>query len=102
MPDPAARLIYHPRRERRAFGPAVVYFDRIAGSQAAGQQLCQGSEHGTVCPVRPRTGDLPPQHRDLVPQDKDLRVLGGITPGQERQPAQRTGQGQVDETEQYD
>lgn len=33
MPDPAARLIYHPRRERRAFGPAVVYFDRTAGNQ---------------------------------------------------------------------
>lgn len=33
MPDPAARLIYHPRRERRAFGLAVVYFDRIAGNR---------------------------------------------------------------------
>jgi hypothetical protein len=33
VPAPAARLIYHPRRERRAFGPAIVYFDSTAGNQ---------------------------------------------------------------------
>ncbi len=70
--------------------------------QVPGQQPGQGSEHGAVSPVRPRTRDLTPQHRDLVPQDQDLRVLGGITPGQERQPAERTDQGQVDKTEQHD
>lgn len=32
-PVPAARLIYHPRRERRAFGSATVYFDSAAGNQ---------------------------------------------------------------------
>jgi hypothetical protein len=48
--------------------------------QAPGQQPCQRSEHGAVSPVRPRTGNLTPQHRDLLPQHKYLRVLGGITP----------------------
>jgi hypothetical protein len=33
MPVPAARLIYHPRRERQAFGSAIVYFDSTAGNQ---------------------------------------------------------------------
>jgi hypothetical protein len=33
MSVPAARLIYHPRRERRAFRSAVVYFDSTAGNQ---------------------------------------------------------------------
>jgi hypothetical protein len=33
MPVPAARLIYHPRRERRAFDSATVYFDGTAGNQ---------------------------------------------------------------------
>jgi hypothetical protein len=33
MPDPVARLIYHPRRERRAFGSVTVYFDSTVGNQ---------------------------------------------------------------------
>ena len=36
------------------------------------------------------TGDLTPQHRDLVPEDQDLRVLGGVTARQQRQPSIRT------------
>jgi len=37
--------------------------------QAPGQQPGQSGEHGTVSPVRPRARDLPPQHRDLMPQN---------------------------------
>ena len=70
-------------------------------AQAPGQQPGQGGEHGTISPIRPRTRYLTPQHRGLMPQDQDLRVLGGITPGQERQPAEHTDQGQADETEQH-
>jgi|GEM_PF-815351 len=33
MPVPAARLIYHPRRERRVFGSTVVYCDSTTGNQ---------------------------------------------------------------------
>lgn len=33
MPVPAARLIYHPRRQRRTFGSAAVYFDSTTGNQ---------------------------------------------------------------------
>ena len=40
----------------------------------------KGGEHGAVSPVRPWAANLPPQHRNLVPQDQDLRVLGGVTP----------------------
>ena len=47
----------------------------------------QGGDHGTVSPVRPRAGDPPLQHRDLMPQHGDLRVLSGITPRQEHQQA---------------
>ena len=35
-----------------------------------------------------RTGDLPAQDSDLMPQDHDLRVLNGITASQQRQPAE--------------
>jgi len=32
-----------------------------------------------VSPVRPWTGDLPPQDRDLMPQHQDLCILDGVT-----------------------
>jgi hypothetical protein len=51
--------------------------------QATRQQPGQGSEHGTVSPVRLRAGDLAPQDRDLVPEDQDLDVLDGITARQQ-------------------
>ena len=33
MSVPDARLIYHPRRQRRTFDSATVYFDSTAGNQ---------------------------------------------------------------------
>jgi hypothetical protein len=33
MPDPAARLIYDPRREFRRFGETAVHFDSAKGNQ---------------------------------------------------------------------
>ena len=55
-----------------------------------------------VSPIWPRTGNLTPQHRDLVAQHKDLRVLGGITARQEHQPAKHPDHEQVDETDQHE
>jgi hypothetical protein len=56
--------------------------------QAAGQQPRQRGEYRPVSPVRPRAGDLSPQHRDLLSQDQDLYVLGGVAAGQQCQPAE--------------
>jgi hypothetical protein len=56
--------------------------------QAAGQQPRQGGKYGTVSPVRSRAGDLPPQRRDLVAEDQDLHVLGGVAARHEGQPAE--------------
>jgi hypothetical protein len=67
--------------------------------QPPGQQPRQGGEHGTVSPVRPRTRDLPPQDRDLVPQHEDLRILRGIAPHQQRQPAEYPDHEQVDQSD---
>ena len=61
-----------------------------------GQQPHQSREHGTVSPVRLRARDLPAQHRDFVPQHQDLRVLGGVTARQERQPAEHADHEQAD------
>jgi hypothetical protein len=70
--------------------------------QVPGQQPCQGREDGTVSPVRPRARDLPAQHSDLVPQHQDLRVFGGVTARQQRQPAEHPDHEQVDEADEHE
>jgi hypothetical protein len=70
--------------------------------QARRQQPPEGRDHGTVSPVRLRTGDLAAQDRDIVPQDQDLRVLGGIAPRQERQPAEHPDHEQVDKADEHE
>ena len=80
----------------------------LALAVAAGHRACRlmaphrGSERGTVGPVRPRAAGPAPQDRDLVPEDQDLRVLRGITLGQEHQPAEHPDHGQVDETNKHE
>ncbi len=69
---------------------------------AAGQQPRQGGEYGTVSPVRPRAGHLPPQHRDFVTEDQDLHVLGCVAARQEGQPAKHADCEQVDESDEHD
>ena len=69
---------------------------------ATGQQPGQGGEHGTVSPVRPRAGDLSAQHRHLMPQHEDLRVLGSVTARQQRQPAEYPDHEQIDKTDQHE
>ena len=48
--------------------------------QVPGQQPRQGGDHGTISPARPRARDLTAQHRDLMPEHKDLRLLSGAAP----------------------
>jgi hypothetical protein len=56
-------------------------------AEVSGQQPRQGRQHGTVSPVRLRAGHLPAQDCNLMPEHEDLRVLSGVTPRQEHQPA---------------
>jgi hypothetical protein len=41
------------------------------------------------------------QHRDLVPEDQDLRVLRGITAHQQHQPAEHPDHEHADETDEH-
>lgn len=65
--------------------PAMVDVDV---PKLSGQQPRQRCEHGTVSLVRPRPGDPPTQHRDLMPEDQDLRILGGVAAHQQHQPGE--------------
>jgi hypothetical protein len=70
--------------------------------QLPGQQHGQGGEHGAVSPVRPRPGQLPAQHRDLVLQHEDLRVFGGVTARQEDQPAEQPNHEEIDKADEHE
>jgi hypothetical protein len=72
------------------------------GGHATRQRPGKGGEHGAVSPVRSRAGDSPTQHRDLMSQDQDLGLFGGVAARQEHQPAKRPDHEQVDETDQHD
>jgi len=56
-------------------------------AEVSGQQPRQGRQHGTVSPVRLRAGYLPAQGCNLMPEHHDLRLLSGVAPRQEHQPA---------------
>src|ERR1022692_666971 len=70
--------------------------------EAGGQQPSQSGDHCAVGPVRPRAGNLTAQDEYLVPKYQDLRVLRGITPGEEDQPAEQPDHEQVDKADEHD
>ena len=70
--------------------------------QVPRQQPGQGGQHGTVSPVRLRPRGLPAQDRGLMPQHEDLRILSGVIPGQEHQPAEHPDHQYVEETDKHE
>jgi hypothetical protein len=62
----------------------------------------KSGEYGTVGPVQSRTWDLPPQHRDLVAKNQNLRVLGRVAVHHEGKPAEQADYEQVDESDEHE
>ena len=62
------------RRNARAFEAAAA----VEVAAYLRQQPRERGEHRTVSPVRPWTGDLTAQDRDLMLEHQDLRILDGI------------------------
>jgi hypothetical protein len=46
----------------------------------------------------PRTYDLPPHHRQLMPQHQDLRLLGDVRPRQQGEPAEKADEDEIEQT----
>lgn len=71
-------------------------------AQGSGQQSGERGKQRPVRPAGPGHGDLPAQHRDLVPQDENLRVLrrGGST--QQSKPREDPHSEQVDHPYEYE
>ena len=70
--------------------------------QAPGQHPGQGGEDGTVSPVPSGVCDLTSQDRDLMAEDQDLRILDGVTAGQQRQPAKHLDHELADEAYEHE
>ncbi len=61
--------------------------DQPVSTQPCRQEPDQRGEDGAVCPVEPGPGIRAAQDGDLVPQHKQLGVLGGRSPAEQDQPA---------------
>jgi hypothetical protein len=48
----------------------------------------QGGDHCSVGPAHPGSGSAPLEYRQLVAQDQDLDLLGGVGSGAQHEPAQ--------------
>ena len=80
----------HSRSTRSArIGPCLLDQAAVRGQhracrhdpvqlQVPRQHHGKGGEHRTVSPVRPRARYLPAQDRDLMAEEQDLRILGGV------------------------
>jgi len=61
------------------------------------QQLCEHGDHGSVSPGHPRPWGASLQHGDLMAQDEDLDVLGGVGADAQHYPAQQLREHPVDQ-----
>jgi hypothetical protein len=70
--------------------------DEPVGTQHGWQQPGQRCQDRPVGPVRLRAGDLSPQHRDLMTEHHDLRILRRLAAAQQHQPAKDPDHDQVE------
>ena len=86
---------YH--RDLRGRKVSAGTFARKADADAA----WQAGDHGAAGPVRLRVGDLAARDAHLVREHRDLRILGGIAPGEQRQPAEQPNLEQLNEANEH-
>ncbi len=70
-------------------------------AQHGWQQPGERRQDRPVGPVRFGPGDLTAQHRDLVTEDHDLRVLGRLAAAQQEQPAKDPDRDQIQEAKRH-
>ena len=62
--------------------------DKEAELSTGGEHTGQSGDQGSVGPADPRSRSTPLEHRELMAQDEDLDLLGGVGPGAQHHPAQ--------------
>jgi hypothetical protein len=71
--------------------------DEQPEATANGQQSGERGDQGAIGPGHPRARCAPSEHGELMAQDQDLDVLGGVRSGVQHHPAQELGEHQVDQ-----
>jgi hypothetical protein len=71
---------------------------RPAGS---GQRAADGGEQGAVGRLEPRPWNLAAEHGELVAEDEELQVLGGVAAGQQHEQLDGAAQRKVGELRQH-
>jgi hypothetical protein len=59
--------------------------DEEARPASPGQDTADRCEQGTVGGLEPETRDLVTQHAELVAQDEDLEILGGVAASEQHE-----------------
>jgi hypothetical protein len=75
-----------------------VWPDEEAGSARPRQDTADGGEQGPVGGLQPGLWSLAAEHGELMTQDKDLKVLGGIAAGELGEELDGAAQRQVRES----
>jgi hypothetical protein len=75
--------------------------DQKSAAAASGQQSGEGGDDGAVGPVDPWSGCASLQHGQLMAQDEDLDLVGGVGAGVEHHPAQQLREHLVDQFDRH-
>ena len=70
-------------------------------SAGHGQHAYQAGHDRSIDPGQPRPVDLTTQHRDLMPQDQDLHVLGCGGSGEQPQPTHHLTEDQIQQPQDH-
>jgi hypothetical protein len=76
--------------------------DEPMGAQHGGQQPGERCQDRPIGPVRLRPGDLTPQHRDLMTEHHDLRILGRLAAAKQHEPAEDPDCDHVEQTKTHE
>jgi len=102
----AAAPAHDPGRSRRGDQPPVPAHQGVGPDEEAGparprQDTADGGEQGPVGRFELWSGSLAAEHGELMTQDKDLKVLGGIAAGELGEELDGAAQRQVRESWQH-
>ncbi len=71
-------------------------------AQHGWKQPGQRRQDRPVGPVRRGPGDLTPEHRDLMTEHHDLRMLGRLAAAEQHQPAKDPDHDQVEQSKRHE
>ena len=74
---------------------------RASEASADREQSGEGGDQGAIGPTHPRPWHASLEYGELVAQDQDLDVLGGVRSGVQRDPAQELGEHLVDQPQRH-